>query len=253
MDIFKNIVVSDICDILTVYSQKGQREKIKNRKNYGLSFCIDGQITYTYNGKNYISDRNHAILLPKDKNYTLYRNKTGTFPLINFECFNFSCDAHVLIPIKDLTPYLSDYNQMKSLSIFENNRKKIISIFYNILHGLSLENNIIPNILIPAIKYLEEHFSDYNLTNTLLAKKCNISEVYFRQLFAEYYKTTPKQFIINIRINKAKQLLTDGIFKISSIAQMCGFSNPYHFCRVFKQLTGLTPTEYSKQNRIYKI
>ena len=87
----------------------------------------------------------------------------------------------------------------------------------------------------------------------LLAEKCGISEVYFRRLFTEQYKVTPKQYIIDLRINKAKQLLTDGIFKIGAISESCGFSNPYHFCRVFKEKTGLTPTEFMKQNKILKI
>jgi AraC-like DNA-binding protein len=40
---------------------------------------------------------------------------------------------------------------------------------------------------------------------------------------------------------------------IGAVAGLCGFSNQFHFCRLFKEKTGLTPTEYMKQNRIYKI
>jgi len=60
---------------------------------------------------------------------------------------------------------------------------------------------------------------------------------------------TPRQFIIEIRINKAKQLLTDGTLKISAVAEKCGFTNQYHFTRVFKSRVGLTPSEYMKQSR----
>ena len=127
-----------------------------------------------------------------------------------------------------------------------------MSVFYSILHRLSTESSV-RNVIIPAIKYIEKNYQNPKLSNAELAEQCNISEVYFRRIFTETYKTTPKQFVVDIRINKAKQLLSDGLSKVGSVAEQCGFSNQYHFCRLFKEKTGLTPTEYMKQNRIYKI
>ena len=252
-DIINQIVVTNITDTVTFSSPKGRFKEIKKREHYGLSFCTEGQITYTHNGKHYTSDKEHAILLPKDESYTLYGEKKGVFPVINFDCMNFSCNQMLLFPVTNLDMYVKDYEQMKSLSLFKNNRTKIISIFYNMLHRLLTSANHSSNTLLPAINYLENNFQDINLTNLTLAQKCNISEVYFRKLFVEHYKKTPKQYIIDIRIDKAKQLLTDGSLKINVIAEKCGFSNPYHFCRVFNKKTGLTPTEYMKQNKIHKI
>ena len=105
----------------------------------------------------------------------------------------------------------------------------------------------------PAIKYLENNYQNPNLTNAELAKQCRISEVYFRRIFTSCYNMTPRQFLIDIRINKAKQLLSEGTLKINAVAVKCGFSNQYHFCHVFKEKTGLTPTEYMKQNMVYQI
>jgi AraC-like DNA-binding protein len=50
-----------------------------------------------------------------------------------------------------------------------------------------------------------------------------------------------------------KALLTEGTEKIGAVAEACGFSSPYHFCRIFREKTGLTPTAYRQQNRIYTI
>ena len=120
------------------------------------------------------------------------------------------------------------------------------------LHRLS-SYGAIGNTLTTAIKYIEKNYQNPTLTNKTLAKECKISEVYLRKLFAAQLQTTPKQFILEIRMQKAKQLLTEGGVKISTIAEHCGVSNPYHFCRLFKQKTGMTPTEYARQNRVYKI
>lgn len=248
-----NIVVSDIVDITSVFSKKGRFEKMNNRKHYGLSFCTEGQITYTLNNKSYVSDPHHAVILPKGQNYTICGDKTGVFPVINFECADFLSDTFIVLPIENTDILMRDFIQLKKLQLFEKNRAKVISIFYNIIYNLSVSVLSGNGILLPAIKYLENNYSSPNLTNEILAEKCHISEIHFRNLFKEHYGTTPHQYIIDVRINKAKQLLADGMLKINTISEECGFSNPYHFSRLFKEKTGLTPTEYLNQNRSLKL
>lgn len=252
MNTLNKITVTDIKELLTVSSPKGRNEVIKNRNSYGLSFCSAGMITYEMNGKQAVSDGCHAVILPKGQSYFLYGNKSGMFPVINFDCKEYLCDEVISLPIQRSDTYIKDFEKMKALSLFEENRAEIMSVFYSILHRLSLESTV-RNVIIPAIKYIESNYQNPKLSNAELAEKCNISEVYFRRVFAEAYKATPKQFVVDIRINKAKQLLSDGLSKVGSVAEQCGFSNQYHFCRLFKEKTGFTPTEYMKQNRIYKI
>ena len=247
-----NITITDIKEIFTVFSPKGRFVKIENRKCFGLSFCIDGQITYTHNGNNIISDKNHAVILPAGQTYTLYGDKTGSFPVINFTCAEAPCNTVISLPVQNTEVYIKDFEKLRSLMLFDGNRAEMMSVFYHMLHRLSTQSSSC-NVIIPAIKHIERNYQNPNLTNAELAKLCRISEVYFRRIFTGCYNMTPKQFLIDIRINKAKQLLSEGALKINAVAIKCGFSNQYHFCRVFKEKTGLTPTEYVKQNRIYKI
>ncbi len=253
MNRLNSIIITDIDGVFTVVSQKGNLEKMDNRKSYGLSFCEEGQITYIHNQKEYVCDPYHAVILPKGQSYTIRRDKYGKFSLINFECMDFLCDTMIVLPIESIESATRDFYMMKNLFQFKKNRTKVISLFYNIIHKFSVTDITGNKILLPAIKYLESNYSDSRLTNSVLADKCNISEVYFRKLFIQQYGITPRQYIIDIRINKAKQLLTDGILKINAISELCGFSNPYHFCRLFKEKTGLTPTNYMRQNRIFEI
>lgn len=249
---FENITVTDIGRVFTVFSPKGRIARIENRESYGLSFCTDGRITYTHKGKKAVSERSCAVILPKGQAYTLFGEKTGSFPIINFECEEQLCDTVISLPIQNTEAYIKDFEKLRSLSLFEGGRAEMMSVFYHMLYRLSSQDTSQKTIM-PAIKYLEQNYGNPDLTNTELARQCHISEVYFRRLFTECYRVTPKQFLIDIRINKAKQLLTDGVLKISAIAASCGFTNQYHFCRLFKEKTGLTPTEYMKQNKIYKI
>lgn len=253
MDNLSKIIVTDIVNVITVFSPKGRLERMHNRECYGLSFCKEGKITYTHNNKEYVSDPYHAIILPKGQNYTIRGDKTGIFPVINFDCAGVLCDTMMVLPVGNVDFIMRDFTQMKNLFLFEKNRTKVISLLYNIIYSLSVSDVSESSILLPAMKYLEDNYSFSEISNKILAQKCNISEVYFRKLFTGYYGITPRQYIIDIRINKAKQLLTDGILKINAVSEECGFSNPYHFSRLFKEKTGITPTEYMKQNRILKI
>lgn len=252
MDTLNKITVTDIKQLFTVSSPRGKKAEIRNRESYGLSFCEDGKITYTINGKRSVSDNKHAVILPKGQSYSLHGDKTGVFPVINFDCVDFLCDEVISLPIKYPDTYIKDFEKMKALSLFEGNRAKMMSIFYDMLDRLSTES-LPRNIIAPAVKLIERSYNNPKLSNTELAEVCHISEVYFRKVFYETYKTTPKQFIVNIRINKAKSLLSEGRLKINAVAEQCGFTNQYHFCRIFKEKTGITPSEYIDANKVYKI
>ena len=232
-----NITITNIKETFTVFSPKGRFEKIENRKSFGLSFCIDGQITYTHNGNNIISDKNHAVILPAGQTYTLYGDKTGSFPVINFTCADALCDTIVSLPLQNTEAYIKDYEKLRTLSLFDGNRAEMMSIFYHILYRLCAQSSS-SKIIMPAIKYLENNYQNPHLTNAELALQCNISEIYFRRIFTKHYNMTPKQFLIDIRIKKAKQHLSEGTLKINAIAIKCGFSNQYHFCRVFTAYNG---------------
>ena len=250
-NIFDKLVVTEVCNVHTVHNPTKKSSAIINRKSYGISFCREGKIIYTHNGKDAVEDRTHAVILPQGQSYTLFCEEGGSFPVIEFFCDRELCNTIVSIPIENVAGLISDYEKMLSLCLVNENRLRVISLFYGILHSISMSSD--GSVLYPAMKCIEENFTDPALNNSILASKCRISEVYFRRLFLERYKTTPKQYVIDMRINRAKQLLSEGSMKITAISEGCGFSSPYHFCRTFKRHVGVTPTEYMMNNRAYRI
>lgn len=248
----ESIVVTKIQNIYMISSEKGRRFTMKNRPCWGLSFCTEGQITYTHKGKRYVSDHRHAVFLPKGEDYLLEGNKTGVFPLVNFECAQPFCNTFEVIPISDSQSYAKDIKTMQELFPFERNGAKVMSLFYGILHRLSLEGKR-SHLITPAISYIEKNYGDTGIGNEQLAKKCCISEVYLRQLFLKETGMTPKQFVLEVRLEKAKQMLSEGLKTVGEVSELCGFSNPYHFSRMFKEKSGVSPLEYRKNTRIDRI
>ena len=64
---------------MTVRVETGSCRQIVNRKGYGISFCATpgGKLVYYHNGNQYVSDSDHAVILPKGQTYMLYGKQTG--------------------------------------------------------------------------------------------------------------------------------------------------------------------------------
>ncbi len=249
---FDKIIITKVLSVVTVHSPKGRIDSTTNRPSYALSFTNDGQITYTHRGKTFVSDRFSAVILPKGQTYDIKGDKDGVFPVINFECENFHADTLTVFPVKNMNFVMKDYEHLKNILLKNKSNLHIMGLFYNLLYNIINQNSDNPAPLSPAIDYIENNLSS-EITNLLLSEKCHLSEEHFRKQFKKFYGISPGQYIINLRIGKAKQLLSEGFIKISAIAEQCGFSNPYHFCRLFKQKTGITPSEYMKQNKAYTL
>ena len=253
MSILDNIIITSIETPIVVHSEKGRTFQMKDRPCYGLSLCASGQITYTMNEKRYVSNQTNAILLPQSGAYSLYGDKEGTFPVVNFNCENCNCSEIVVLPLENPQACIKIFESLKDLFLQNASNLKIYHAFYELLDKVSSANSQKQNPLDPVTQYIVENIQSPDLSNTCLARQLGISEVYLRKLFSVHYNITPKQYVLDIRIRKAKQMLRDTPFTVAAIAEACGFASVYHFCRAFKQRTGATPTQYANKNRIFKI
>jgi AraC family transcriptional regulator len=93
-------------------------------------------------------------------------------------------------------------------------------------------------------EYVAQHL-DQNLTLATLAAIAHISPSYFSALFKNSTGLAPHQYVIHCRINRAKQLLLQGV-SMAEVASDSGFSHQSHLSRHFKRLVGVTPKEFLK-------
>lgn len=250
---FDKLVVTGIRQPRVVYSQKGRVFKTGNRRYFGIVFCLSGQITYTMNGKTYVSKQGNAIFLPQGSAYSLVGDSEGQFPVINFLGKGLYCKEITVLPLDDPQAHLERFKTLQQLFLRNESQLKIFSTFYDLVDRLTPPSGRTADQMAFAMQYIEEHIQDPALSNGALAKHLGISEVYLRKQFQARYHTTPKQYVLDLRIRKAKQLLVDTPFTVAAIAEECGFASPYHFCRAFKRRIGQTPTQYATKNRIFKI
>ena len=239
---------------LTVKNPVFKSRTQTDRKSYGICFATSGKMIYYQSGKEYISDRNHVLLLPKGATYTQSCVEEGEFPLIQYHAIEESApNEFISIEISDVENYLGEYAKLEKLWLIKppNGHLSALRTIYEILNRLyknelAAERDKNYDIIRPAVRFLEDNFTDPNLSNSILADKAAVSEVYLRRIFKKQYGTSPKQYIQDLRIRNAENLLRNEYLSITQIAEMSGFSSVYHFSRSFKKETGYTPTEYIK-------
>lgn len=79
-----------------------------------------------------------------------------------------------------------------------------------------------------------------------MAEYCNISENYLRTLFHKHTGVAPKEYIDNLKMNRAVEMLNNPEIKIYEIAERLGYRDNYHFIRRFTKLLGQSPGRYRK-------
>lgn len=98
-----------------------------------------------------------------------------------------------------------------------------------------------------SIKYMNTYYN----SNITIAEICNsifISTCHFQRIFKKYMNQTPYKYLMELRVNKAKERLLEDTIHVEEIARLCGFVSAAHFCSVFKRMTGVSPTVYRKEN-----
>lgn len=97
-----------------------------------------------------------------------------------------------------------------------------------------------------TIEYMNAHLAE-NLSLKAIAHKVGISQYHFCRLFKQSTGLTPHQYLIQQRVERAKQLLLEGKLSIAEVAQAVGFCDQSRLSQYLKRLTGLTPRQL--QNR----
>jgi AraC family transcriptional regulator len=96
-----------------------------------------------------------------------------------------------------------------------------------------------------AIEYMETFFSG-NISVGDICNEINVSLFHFIRTFKQKVGVSPHQYLMEVRINRSKELLSHKQHTIAEVAMLCGFITLSHFSTTFKSLMMISPSEYRK-------
>lgn len=242
---------------VVVYVKAGMGRMVhKDRPSHGFVLNDgDSEKTYVFSdGREMKTAGGDLFYLPKGSSYYVKTKTRGGCYAINFEVEeDFLCE-----------PFSLHFrNSEKLVKIFKTAEKEwraqsdcryltAKKAVYDILLQLIEEGkrryqtNARYRLIEPAVERIAASFTDPELTVSSLAALCGISEVYFRKLFFMRFGTSPKDYIVSLRIGYAKQLLAYETLSVGQVAEACGYVEPAHFSREFARRVGCAPRDYKE-------
>lgn len=228
-----------------------------------LTYILDGSATYVINNKAYAVEKGDLLCIPKnsrryavtDPNHLMTSFATN-FQLYSLKGEDIPLPFPLISKVNISNDLLSLYHDLNIEWLRKNTgyKMKVCSTFLNILHYYFnlLYYKKTPEPLDPRIKkstdYIHANFTSRIDVNEL-AEKVGLNPVYFGTLFKKYTGLTTKEYINQIRINNAENMIASGEFLVQEAANKCGFDDIFYFSKVFKNIKGYSP---SKVKRISK-
>ena len=226
---------------------------LKKRKYSGFIYILDGDCTLESGGGSLALSKGALIYLPAGSSHTL----TITSEQITFYRIDFTLMAgEELVLFSDFPIKLADTVSTKVLQIMEELKEECLGASSTVVKTekmCALFAALFPTPLparfrklAPALRYLEEHFTE-DVNCRTLAALCFLSTAQFYNLFRAHVGTTPLGYRDRLLLQRAKFLLETPEITVTEIADALGFSDVAYFSNFFKKHEGISPTTYAAQ------
>lgn len=238
----------------------------ENISSYLIMLTLAGQGTYTKGGKAYELRPGDLVFVDSMEPHThcTSAQSKGTWNLLWVQFNGITARGYYSqyktkdIPvlrasenpkIQLLMEKLLSANQSKSIGAEFLTSRILVELLTEILFTagavISPKRNM-PQFIKDALTDIDAHFPE-NLSLEYFSGKLRLSKYHFAKEFKKYTGYSPIEYIINTRLNHAKEYLQYSDLTITDISDAVGFNNTCHFINMFKQKTGITPLKFRKQ------
>lgn len=230
-------------------STMGDEIKPHSHHCYELSYLNSGSGTMTIDGKNYFLDTDSFILIKPNTEHSFKGNTASRLLYIGFffdnsiELLNHSfCGKS-----NEISKIIMQLDQ--ELKQTPNNYEKVVFEYQKIIIFtlLRIQNQIFAvdkNTLLlqNAVAEIKKNTASINAEN--LSEKLGYSYHHFRHLFKKHFGMTINQYITEVKLHYAMQLLRTTDMSVKEIANISGFSSVMNFTDTIKKVFNITPTNY---------
>lgn len=260
------LLVTSVGNIRPRTAKKFYTTRPEGREDYQLLYVADGCVYFEFNGQQQRVEKGHMVLYwpGESQYYELYSADHSEFFWVHFTGY----DVERLLTewgiphgrnvfwVGTGSDYRWLFHQMiRELQTCHAHYEDIICM--NLRHlFLLIERHLTESEeevgmdfhgeIIQALTWFERHWRE-NVSIEEYATRNRITACWFRQKFKAFTGLSPTQYLINLRMTNAMNLMENTDYNIAQIAEAVGFDNPSYFRRQFRKHTGMSPTEYKKQ------
>lgn len=144
----------------------------------------------------------------------------------------------------------ANYESISDLSKFETEEeigRWLVDILEKIMDSIRRNRRKGSTSIGLALQFMRENFAK-DITRKEAAQSCHLSESHFSRTFKKNTGSSFSEVLMQIRINHAAELLLNTDLPLMQIAFSSGFNDQSYFCKAFRELMGVTPKTYRKQN-----
>ena len=252
-----NLVITRVVDIYS-YVIEEETEASALTQRALLLIKRQGRSVYRIGSQTLTADPKHILFLPAGTSYSMEVEREGACTVIELDVME---TGETLTPCEYFTNNESDIvATAKNILHYWNlrgpaYRSKCLSEIYSLLTQISTIQSYAYSLagkyrlIHRSVKYIESNYHKQDLYTPMLAEMSGIGETYYRSIFIAVFGVAPTRYIQQYRVEKAKELLVNSSGSVEEIAVSVGFANSSYFCKVFKALTGLTPSEFAEKGR----
>ena len=223
----------------------------------------NGSATYEFKGKAYTSNSDSVIFIAKGSEYKLTVDEAGEATVIEFdvspaqqsELFSDGAVCEYMTlgdkSILKIAKNLKQFYGLRGPAYYSKCFSELYSLITQIstIHAFNYSLAGKYSIIHNSVKFIEANYYRQELYTPMLAEISGIGETYYRNIFLAVFNMPPAHYIQLYRVEKAKELLLNSSATIEEIAVAVGFANASYFCKVFKNLTDMTPSEFAQNCR----
>ncbi|MGI6280116.1 MAG: helix-turn-helix transcriptional regulator [Acutalibacteraceae bacterium] len=218
---------------------------VDSRNFSALAFRVKGSGKFRCEEKEYFVEENEVLYLPQGLAYEVEYTDTEIY------FFHFKTEKNdpeieiytVQNTEKIYKLFLKGYTIWKERAAGYKNFA--LSILFEIL-GILCENDMqisMPTHFVNAVCYINSHFFENSINIDKICKNCGICATTLRQLFKKYYNKTPNEYITDLRLELARNLISSNR-TVEQAAINSGFSDAKYFSRLVKKKLHCNPKDF---------
>lgn len=216
-----------------------------------LFYVLEGDFDLKVDGKTIKVKQNDLVAFPKNVEFERRITNQLKFYYVKLKFdYDISCDV---LPVKNKMRLLSSLMFMLEASKSENNKALAEYFLNDIFMQIDAEKNLISVSKDPLIEEIIQFFKENikeNVSLEILINKFGISKSGLIKRFNDVTGFTPMQYLSNLRLKEAEELLITSDLTLSQIADNCGFDNAFYLSNAFKKVKGTAPRYFREKHRI---